>query len=108
MSAECWSCGVAQEPRRPIRSDFASEPEWLTACAVWLDFTFPARVQQRERIREWDRLALEADPVALRGRIADLLFADDLTPEDDVELDRLIAAWKTLRHESRPTRKATS
>lgn len=105
MSAECWHCHVPLEPVRPHRADFDSEPAFLMASAIWLDFTFPKRSQQRKRVREWDRLDLEADPERVVARINDLIGRDELTARQGAELDRLIDVWKVHRRAARPTRK---
>lgn len=105
MSAECWHCHVPLEPRRPHRAEYDSEPAFLMASALWLDFAFPKRSQQRKRIREWDRLDLEADVDRVVARINDLLLFDDLTSKEDAELDRLIDVWKVHRRNARQTGK---
>ncbi|MBZ4488026.1 hypothetical protein LQ938_11900 [Microbacterium sp. cx-55] len=90
----CWSCGVEQHPERPSGAQFASEPEFLVASLVWLDYTYPQRVQQRERIRQWDLLREETELEALAARIRDLLAIDDVWTEDQQdEGDRLLAEY---------------
>ena len=101
MSAECWHCHVPLEPRRPYRAEFDSEPAWLIACGIYLDFTFPQRAQYRERIREWERLEAEGDPARVIARIRELVVVDELAPDEEVELDRLIDLYRTHRTNAR-------
>lgn len=92
--------------KRPKRRHYESEPDFLIACLRYLDARHPGLEGQRKRAAAWQRWAEEHDPAGVRSRIRELLRVDDLTPDEDAELDRLIAAWKTLRHNARPTRKA--
>ena len=93
--------------KRPKRRNYDSEPDFLMACLRYLDAKFPGREGQRKRIAAWARWEREHDPEAILPRIRELLRCDDLTPSEDAELDRLMDAWKTLRRNARPTRKAT-
>ncbi|AZC14563.1 hypothetical protein DT073_13355 [Microbacterium sp. ABRD28] len=82
-------------PERPRRVDYRSDPDFLVACLVWLDHTFPKR---RKRIAEWQRLERESDVDYVRERLRELLALDESTEEEDAEFARLAAVWKTNHH----------
>jgi hypothetical protein len=88
-------------PRRPYRSEYETEPEWLHACMAWLDHTFPKRVQQQRRIQEWAALYEEGQVAAIVTRIRDLLDIAEWTPEQKEEADRLCAEYLSGRAAAR-------
>lgn len=108
MSETCWSCGVDQRPARPRRGDFASEPEYLIACLVYLDHAFPERVQKRERAAEFARLEMEADIDRVVARIRDLLRLDEWDEAQQEEGDRLMAIYLDHRRRERDAASKTT
>lgn len=109
MSADtCWSCGAPHKPQRPRRVDFGSDPEYLVACLVWLDHTYPERVQHRERIAEYARLELEADEQRVIARIHELLKIDEWDEGQQEEGDRLAALYLEYRRQARLQKEKSS
>lgn len=88
--------------KRPRRHNYDSEPDFLIACLRYLDAKHPGRKGQGKRIAAWNRWSVESDVESLRIRIRDLILADELTPGESDELDRLIADWKALKRRNRP------
>lgn len=89
--------------KRPRRHRYESEPDFLLACLRYLDTKYPGREGQRKRLATWRRWNEEHDDAALRARILELIELDALSPDEDDELDRLIALWKAQRASVRPT-----
>lgn len=86
--------------KRPRRSEYKSEPDYLNACLRYLDAKYPEREEQRKRVAAWMRWEMETDE-RLRARIGELILADDLTDAEDDELDRLTDEWKARRRRGR-------
>lgn len=97
--SHCWACGVDQDPQRPNRADYDSDPAYLVACLVWLDHEYPERLDYARRVAELERLERESDPAYVRSRLRELLDADD--PESAAEWQRLVAIYRTNTQKER-------
>ncbi|WP_194411417.1 hypothetical protein [Microbacterium cremeum] len=89
----------------PRRDDFGSDVEWWRACAEHLDALWPARSAVRERVAAWRRIELLSDMGALRARIVELIELERAwTPDEEREVDELMAAYRAERQRKEATR----
>lgn len=82
----------------PRREDFASEPDWVRACAEALDHLYPARSQYRERLSAWHVMEAVSDPEATVARMRALIELErPFTAEEAVEWSALTTAWHEIK-----------
>ncbi len=90
------------DPTRPYRDDFDSEVSFLNACLAWLDYQYPARVDQRRKVAAWLDLDAEADPIRVNARLGELIKLDrDFTDDEAAEFERLLAQRRAYRRTGR-------
>jgi len=84
---------------KPKRQAFASEGDWLSAAATWLERRWPD--DQRARIDAWQRMDAKTQRSDARRRMGELIAARTLTNAEERELDGLIDEYMAEKRRNR-------